>query len=90
MYVAFAFVWGVGVVLVVVGSIWSVYVVLNSVVFRADAVAGPEGGVDLRFLCTPAVGWVCAVTGRDCGGCECALYSGVMLAFTLIAVAQGA
>ena len=65
MYVAFAFLWGVGVVLVVVGSIWSVYVVLNSVVFRADAVAGQEGGVDFRFLCTPAVGRVGAVTGRE-------------------------
>ena len=33
--------------------------------FRADAVAGPEGGVDFRFLCTPAVGRVGAVTGRE-------------------------
>ena len=41
------------------------YVVLNSVVFRADAVAGQEGGVDFRFLCTPAVGRVGAVTGRE-------------------------
>ena len=49
----------------VVGSIWSVYVVLNSVVFRADAVAGQEVGEDLRFLCTPAVGRVGAVTGRE-------------------------
>ena len=65
MYVAFAFLWGVGVVSVVVGSIWSVYVVLNSAVFRADAVAGQEVGVDLRFLCTPAVGRVGAVTGRE-------------------------
>ena len=65
MYVAFAFLWGVGVVSVVVGSIWSVYMVLNSAVFRADAVAGQEGGVDFRFLCTPAVGRVGAVTGRE-------------------------
>ena len=56
---------GVGVVSVVVGSIWSVYMVLNSAVFRADAVAGQEVGVDLRFLCTPAVGRVGAVTGRE-------------------------
>ena len=56
---------GVGVVSVVVGSIWSVCVVLNSAVFRADAVAGQEGGVDFRFLCTPAVGRVGAVTGRE-------------------------
>ena len=55
----------VRVVSVVVGSIWSVYVVLNSVVVRADAVAGQEGGVDFRFLCTPAVGRVGAVTGRE-------------------------
>ena len=50
---------------VVVGSIWSVCVVLNSAVFRADAVAGQEGGVDFRFLCTPAVGRVSAVAGRE-------------------------
>ena len=65
MYVAFAFLWGVGVVSVVVGSIWSVYVVLNAAVFRADAVAGQEGGVNFRFLCTPAVGRFGAVTGRE-------------------------
>ena len=64
MYVAFAFVWGVGVVLVVVGSIWSVCVVFNSVVFRADAVAGQEVGEDLRFLCSPAVGLVLLQVGR--------------------------
>ena len=64
MCVAFAFLWGVGVVLVVVGSIWSVYVVLSSAVFRADAVAGQEVGVDLRFLCRPAVGLVLLQVGR--------------------------
>ena len=41
---------GVGVVSVVVGSIWSVYVVLNSVVFRADAFAGQEGGEGWIFV----------------------------------------
>ena len=56
---------GVGVVSVVVGSIWSVYVVLNSAVFRADVVVGQEVGVDVRCLCTPAVGRVGAVTGRE-------------------------
>ena len=35
------------------------------VFFRADAVAGQEGGVDFRFLCTPAVGRVSAVAGRE-------------------------
>ena len=65
MYVAFAFLWGVGVVSVVVGSIWSVYVVLNPAVFRADAVAGQEVGVGVRCLCTSAVGRVGAVTGRE-------------------------
>ena len=68
MYVAFAFLWGVGVVSVVVGGIWSVYMVLNSPVFRADAVAGQEVGVDVRCLCTPAVGRVGAVTGRELVG----------------------
>ena len=34
--------------------------------FRADAVAGQEGGVDFRFLCAPAVGrTVSAVAGRE-------------------------
>ena len=54
----------VGVVSVVVGSIWSVYMVLNSAVFRADAVAGQEVGEDLRFLCSPAIGSVLLQVGR--------------------------
>ena len=56
----------VGVVSVVVGSIWSVCMVLNSAFFfRADVVVGQEVGVDVRCLCTPAVGRVGAVTGRE-------------------------
>ena len=39
--------------------------VLNSAAFRADVVEGQEVGVDVRCLCTPAVGRVGAVTGRE-------------------------
>ena len=66
MYVSFAFLWGVGVVLVVVRSIWSVCVF--------SAFCGRSG-------------W-CRCRSEGCGGCAFSLYSGVMLVFTVIAVAS--